>query len=153
MATVTQSRVLGAPAETIKELILADVPAFIRASGFDSVEVIDDQYIVSQSIGFATLELELVERESEQVLTLEQTDGIFDEMWTEYTVEPRDPDSGSGDTKGEDDRAESEITARTEFTLGGVLGPVLDETMITSRRTEEFEQQFDYLEERIAVEI
>lgn len=150
MATVTKRRVLDAPPETVRELILADVPAFIRASGFDEVEVAEDRYVVSRTVGLATFELELERVDTDRVLALDQTTGIFDEMWTEYRVDPIDRGEGAHTADPSAGGAGAVVIAETEFTLGGVLGPVLDETMITARRTEEFEKQFDYLEERIA---
>lgn len=150
MATVTKRRELDAPPETVRELILADVPAFIRASGFDKVEVAEDRYVVSRTVGFATFELELERVDTDWVLALDQTTGIFDEMWTEYRVDPIDPGEGANTYPSSDGDTAADVIAETEFTLGGVLGPVLDETMITARRTEEFEKQFDYLEDRIA---
>ena len=134
MTTVTLSREFSVPPETIAERIREDVPSFVRASGFDSVTVDGDAIVVERKMGMATLELTLeIVEEPDAVLALDQTEGIFEEMWTEYTVEPSE--------------AGSVVTARTEFTLGGVLGPVLDATMIKSRREQEFEDQFAYLEE------
>lgn len=135
MATVTLTREFDVPAETVRDLVLADVPAFIEASGFDSVEQDGDTFVVSRQIGLATFELTLAVVSSPSVLALDQVEGFFDEMWTEYRVEP---------TAGG-----CEMTATTEFTLGGVLGPVLDETMITGKRHNEFELQFEYVAERI----
>ncbi|MGM0399507.1 MAG: hypothetical protein ACQEQY_11035 [Halobacteriota archaeon] len=53
-------------------------------------------------------------------------------MRTEYTVEATD--SGS------------RLVAWTAFTLGGVIGTALDETLVSMQRNREFEEQFDYLE-------
>jgi hypothetical protein len=135
METVTVSRRLEATPARIRETIRADVPAFVRASGFDRVAVDGDQLTVARNIGLATFELTLEERDTPHVLALEQVDGIFDRMWTEYKVRP----DGNG----------SRVSATTEFTLGSVLGPVLDGTMIRTRRTEEFEWQFDYLADQL----
>ena len=135
METVTASRTFEVSPETIRETIRDDVPAFVRASGFDRVDVDGDQLTVARNIGLATFELTLETRDTPHVLALDQVEGIFDTMWTEYQVRPAD--------------VGATLTATTEFTLGRVLGPVLDGTMIQKRRTEEFEWQFDYLADRL----
>lgn len=136
MTTVTLSRELDASADVVRETIRSDLAGFIRASGFDSVTEDGDSYVVARDIGMATFELTLAVRDSETVLYMEQTEGMFDEMWTDYQVEPTEDGS--------------RITATTEFTLGGVLGPILDATMITVQRKREFELQFDYLAAQVA---
>ena len=135
MATATASRSFEVPAETVREAILTDVPAFIRASGFDSLTVEGDTYTVSRDIGLATFELTLERLESEHLLEFEQIEGMFDRMWTEYRLE--------GDESG------CELVATTEFTLGGVLAPILDGTMIETQRHGEFDNQFDYVSSAI----
>jgi hypothetical protein len=136
METVTHAIDLPVSPDVVRERIREDVPAFIRASGFDSVTVTEDAYTVSRSIGLATLELTLEAVESDAVLALDQSAGFFDTMWTEYRVEPTDTGS--------------RVTASTEFTIGRVLGPVLDGTMIRKQRLREFEAQFEYLREAVA---
>lgn len=131
METVTHSLELPVPPAAVRECIQADIPGFIEASGFDSIEVDGDHITVSRSIGLATLELTLAVVESDAVLALEQREGIFDHMWTEYRVEERE--------------GGSRITATTDFTLGNVLGPVLDSSVIATQRRSEFEDQFEYL--------
>ena len=131
METVTMKRFFPVPESAVRELLLADIPAFIRASGFDRVRVDGESFTVARAIGFATFELTLDRVDSESVLAFEQTEGFFDRMWTEYRLEA----TAEG----------CEIIARTEFTLGGVLGSVLDGTMITTQRRREFELQFDYV--------
>ncbi|MFW6384589.1 MAG: SRPBCC family protein [Halodesulfurarchaeum sp.] len=133
MTTVTVTRQLDHPPDTIRSAILDDVEAFIEASGFDEVWMDEDRYVVSKDIGLATFELTLAPVEDpDAVLALDQVDGIFEEMWTEYTVEPSETGCA--------------VTATTEFTLGSVLAPILEPTMIRVQRTREFEDQFDYLE-------
>ncbi|MFB6112754.1 MAG: SRPBCC family protein [Halodesulfurarchaeum sp.] len=132
MATATASRELRQPPDAVREYIRSDVMGFLEASGFDEVTREGEDYRVAKDIGLARLELVLSVEETEGVLALDQVDGIFDEMWTEYHVEEAE--------------AGSLITAMTEFTLGGVLAPVLDPTMIRSQRIHEFELQFEYLE-------
>lgn len=136
MTRVTVSRDIAADPETVREQIRSDVPSFVRASGFDSVTIEGDTITVARKVGLATFELTLEMVESDGVLALDQTEGFFDEMWTEYTVEQAD--SGS------------RVTAVTEFTIGPILGPVLDSTIITTQRRKEFEMQFDYLESTVA---
>ncbi|MDZ7850535.1 MAG: hypothetical protein U5K70_06915 [Halodesulfurarchaeum sp.] len=131
METVTVKRSYSAPESAVREVILSDVPAFVRASGFDRVRVDGESFTVARDIGLATFELTLERVEGDSLLEFDQTDGMFDRMWTEYRLE----------TTAEG----CEIIARTEFTLGGVLAPVLDGTMIKTQRTREFELQFDYV--------
>lgn len=135
METVTVKRSLPASKSAVRELVRSDIPAFIRASGFDRVHVDGESYTVSRDIGFATFELTLDRVESESLLEFEQVEGMFDRMWTEYRLEAIE--------------LGCELIATTEFTLGGVLGPVLDGTMIKSQRTREFELQFDYVESEL----
>lgn len=132
METVTKRRSLAASPAAVRELITGDVPAFIRASGFDDVTVADGCYTVSRDIGMATFELTLAPIDGDAVLEFKQIDGLFEEMWTAYRVD----DTPEGCT----------LSAETEFTMGGVLGPVLDATLIERQRTKEFELQFDYVE-------
>ena len=132
METVTVKRSLPASKSAVRELVRSDIPAFVRASGFDRVHVDGESYTVSRGIGFATFELTLERVASESLLEFEQVEGIFDRMWTEYRLE--ETEQGCA------------FIATTEFTLGGVLAPVLDGTMIKTQRTREFELQFDYVE-------
>lgn len=131
METVTVKRAFAAPPDAVRELVREDVPAFVRASGFDRVTHEDGLYSVSRDIGIATLELTLERVESDSLLEFEQTEGLFDRMWTEYRLEST--------LEG------CELLATTEFTLGGVLAPVLDPTMISTQRQREFDRQFDYV--------
>jgi hypothetical protein len=135
METVSERRSLSASPERVRDLIAGDVPAFVRASGFDDVTVQDGQYTVSRDVGLATLKLTLESIDGDAFLEFEQTDGLFEEMWTAYRVEP----APEGCT----------LSAETEFTLGGVLGPVLDATLIERQRRQEFDLQFDYVAERL----
>lgn len=138
METVTVTRSFDAPEVAVREVVLDDIPAFVRASGFDRIGVADEAITVSKDIGMATFELTLEQRESSHLLAFEQTEGLFDRMWTDYRL-----DSAEGGAK---------LTAMTEFSLGGVLAPVLEPTMITRQRTTEFERQFDYVAVELAEE-
>lgn len=131
METVLVKRAFEAPETAVRDVVLEDVPAFIRASGFDRVTVEGTSYTVSRDIGIATFELTLDRVESDCLLEFEQVEGIFDRMWTEYRLEAT-PEG-------------CELIATTEFTLGGVLAPVLDGTMIKTQRKREFELQFNYV--------
>ncbi|MFB6266562.1 MAG: SRPBCC family protein [Halodesulfurarchaeum sp.] len=134
METVRHSRDLPHPPEAVREAIHEDLGAFMRASDFDSVRVDGDRIEVSRSIGLATLSLTLVlTSDPDATLAYEQEAGIFERMETRYTV--------TGTAEG------SRVVAETDFTLGGVLGSVLDATVIRAQRQTEFEGQFDYLED------
>jgi hypothetical protein len=135
METVTVKRSFNASERAVRDCIFEDVPAFIRASGFDRVTVEDESYTVARDIGIATFELTLDRVRSDELLEFEQVEGIFDRMWTEYRLEPT-PDGCA-------------LIATTDFTLGGVLAPVLDGTMIKTQRKREFELQFDYVASQI----
>lgn len=88
---------------------------------------------IERRLGLATLLLTLRPIEGEDAtLAFEQAFGLFEAMTMQYVVEPT-----AGGT---------ELEARTEFTLGGVTGSVLDETVVRRQRTSELEAQFDYLE-------
>jgi len=135
MATVSRSRFFQADPETVKNAITDDVPGFIRAAGYDSVSVDGDYIGIERRLGLATLSLTLRPIDEGSTLAFEQESGLFEEMTMQYVVEP---------TAGG-----SELTARTEFTLGGVTGSVLDETLVRRQRTSEIEDQFDYLERKV----
>ncbi|MFW5955778.1 MAG: SRPBCC family protein [Halorhabdus sp.] len=137
MASVERSRVLGAEPGVVEDLLTGDVEALVTAAGYDSVTVEGDRIDIEQRLGLATLSLTLRRRsDAEATLAIEQEEGHFETMWTEYDVEPTD-----GGT---------ELTARTEFTLGGVAGSVLDETLVRRQRTKELEAQLDDVEQRVA---
>ena len=136
MASVTRSRFLQADPETVKDVITNDVPGFIRAAGYDSVSVDGDRIGIERRLGLATLSLTLRPIDAdESTLAFEQESGLFEEMTMHYVVESTD--------------GGSELTARTEFTLGGVTGSVLDDTVVRRQRTSEIEDQFAYVERKI----
>lgn len=135
MASVTLTRRIDAPPEAIRAAI-ADVERFMEAGGFDEIAVEGDEMRIVNVLGFARIEL-IVEllRDPDAALAYEQRDGVFESMTTRYTVEPA-PDG-------------AEVTATTEFTLGGVVGSVLDATLIERQRRREIAAQFDYLESAV----
>lgn len=135
MKTVSERRTFAAPPDRVRDLITEDVPAFVRASGFDDVTVEGEHITVSRDVGLATFQLTLAPIDGDAALEFEQTDGLFEAMWTAYRVEP----APEGCT----------LSAETEFTLGGVLGPVLDATLIERQRRQEFDLQFDYVAEQL----
>jgi hypothetical protein len=136
MASVTRSRFLQADPETVEDVITDDVPGFIRAAGYDSVSVDGDRIGIERRLGLATLSLTLRPIDAdESTLAFEQESGLFEEMTMHYVVESTD--------------GGSELTAITEFTLGGVTGSVLDDTVVRRQRKSEIEDQFAYVERKI----
>lgn len=136
MALVSSSRVLDAPQSTVETVIRNDVVGFVEAGGFDEVHGEGDEIAMSRSLGLATLELTVrLDHDADAVLAFEAVDGLFERMRTEYAVEAADDGS--------------RLTARTDFSLGGFLGDALDETLVSTQRKREFEDQFEYVERRI----
>ena len=132
METVSLSQSLAAPPDAVRELVL-DVEPFMRAAGFTTVEREGDALTIGKGFAMASIELELrLLDEPDTVLAYEQRDGIFEEMWTGYTLEPTDE--------------ACEITATTDFALDvGGVGAILDGTVVKRQRTKELTAQFDYL--------
>lgn len=133
MESVTVSRTLAADPERVREA-MRDLEPFMKAAGFDTVAVEGRDIEVANAVGVATIELSLRLRDDPEVdLAYEQTDGIFEEMWTSYTVTP----VADG----------TEVTATTEFALDvAIVGGVLDSTIIKRQRRRELDAQFDWLE-------
>ena len=139
METVTYETTLEAPPEAVRAVIERDPARFTEAAGYDSVSKDGDTIRVARRMGLATIELTLrIEAVPDAVLALDQTEGIFDRMWTEYRVE-----AAPGGSR---------VVAETEFTLGNVLGPVLDAALIADRRRSEFVSQFEYLADALPAE-
>ena len=132
MESITVSRSMDAPPEAVREA-MGDLGPFMRAAGFDEVDGDGDVIRLANRVGPATIQLELVLRETDHDLAYDQREGIFKEMRTTYDVEP----SGEG----------SEVTATTEFALDvALVGEVLDSTIIKRQRRVELDAQFDWLE-------
>ena len=134
MQTVTVTRTIAASPEAVGRA-MHDLVPFIRASGFDSVDVDDQDIRISNKVGPAeiTLHLKVVD-DADAELAYEQRKGIFDEMRTSYRLEPVSDGV--------------EVTATTEFALDvALIGEFLDSTVISRQRRKELEAQFDYLEE------
>jgi len=132
METVTVTETLDGDPDRLREAI-TDVGPFMRAAEFDDVAVDGDIVRITNHVGLATLELELVVVEdSDAVLAYEQRDGIFDEMVTRYTL--TETDDGV------------EVEATTDFAIQArLIGPVLDATVVSRQRRRELRAQFDYL--------
>lgn len=134
MQTVTVTRTIAASPEEVSRA-MHDLAPFIRASGFDSVDVDDRDIRVSNKVGPAeiTLHLKVVD-DADVELAYEQRKGIFEEMQTSYRLEPVSDGV--------------EVTATTKFALDvALIGEFLDSTVISRQRRKELEAQFDYLEE------
>ena len=137
MQEVTVSRGVAASPDAVRSGF-EDMEAFMEAAGFDEVRIEDERVVVARNIGLAQLELTLEVLESDAALACEQVEGMFDEMWTTYRVE----EDGKGAT----------ITATTQFELGGMIGSALDATFIKRQRTQELEDQLQYLEQQATPE-
>lgn len=136
METVTVRRHIDAPESAIEALV-SDVEAFMAAGGFDEIELVDDRTLrIARHLGLGRIEL-LLDRidDPEAVFAYRQREGIFETMTTRYFVEA---DDGG-----------VEVSATTEFAIGGLVGRVLDATVIKRQRRHELEAQFDYLESAI----
>ncbi|WP_135823677.1 SRPBCC family protein [Halorussus ruber] len=134
MESVTVTRDIEASPELLRERI-RDVGPFMRAAGFDGVEVEGETIRLRNSVGLffeIELTLEVVER-ADAVLAYEQRDGIFEEMETVYTLDGND--------------GQSTVSATTEFAIGvAYAGPAFDATIVKRQRRAELTKQFDYLE-------
>lgn len=133
METVSLGRTIDASESVVREL-MTDVGPFMEAAGFDEVTVEDDIVTITNHVGLLTIELVLRVLDTDDVLAYEQVDGIFSEMVTRYTLE----ETATG----------VEMQATTEYALDiGLVGSLLDSTIIARQRKKELSAQFDYLEE------
>ena len=145
MESISLSRSVAAPPDAVRALV-RDVEPFMRAAGFDTVEVSEassetrtvtgeggERLTIGKGFAMASIELDLVlVDDPETVLAYEQHDGIFEEMWTGYSL--AETDGGC------------EVTATTEFALDVAgVGAILDATVIKRQRRRELTAQFDYL--------
>ncbi|MFW6017626.1 MAG: SRPBCC family protein [Halapricum sp.] len=136
MESVTVTRTIEAPPGAIEDA-LDDLEPFMRASGFDEVEVDGDRLEISKAMGLLRISLTLEVYEDEQAtLAYEQVDGLFESMTTTYEL------AGQSRT--------TEVTARTEFALDAPGGSILDATVVQRQRRKELHAQLDYLEEYVA---
>jgi hypothetical protein len=134
MEDITVRRTLDSPPEAVGDAML-NLEPFMKAAGFDQVEVENDLIYVANQVGIATIELTLeIVDDPDADLSYVQREGIFEEMRTTYIVEP----TATG----------TEISATTQFALDvAIVGNVLDSTIIKRQRRKELTAQFDWLEE------
>lgn len=139
MERFSMEQTFDASPETIRALV-TDIRPFIQACGFDTVTVDGSRVHIENSVGLASieLELELVDRPG-AVLAYEQRDGIFEEMTTRYEV------NGEADT--------TTVSVVTDFALDvALVGMILDATVIKHQRQRELRAQFDYLSDKVSSE-
>jgi len=137
MESVSIRQTFEAPPETVRELV-TDVEPFIEACGFDHVSVDSSDVHIENSVGLATVELDLeLVDDSDAVLVYEQREGIFEEMTTRYELASED--------------GATTLTATTDFCLDvALVGMILDATVIKRQRRKELSAQFEYLSEQLA---
>lgn len=133
MEEVTVRMELSAPTDAVRNAI-QDLKPFMKAAGFDQVDVDGDFLHVANQVGITTIELKLeIVDHPDADLAYEQREGIFEEMRTTYTV-----GSTSAGTK---------ISATTQFALDiAIVGEILDSTVIKRQRRKELTAQLDWLE-------
>jgi hypothetical protein len=137
METVTLEQTFETAPDTLRALI-TDIEPFIEACGFDHVAVDGSDVHIENSVGLATIELDVAVVDApDAVLVYEQREGIFEEMTTRYELHEED-----GATR---------LTATTDFALDvALVGMILDATVIKRQRRKELTAQFEYLSEKIA---
>jgi hypothetical protein len=133
MESVSVSRTIDAPEPSVRAAI-ADVGPFMRAAGFDEVGIEGNEIRLRNVVGLFEIELVLGRVETEgAVLAYEQREGIFESMYTDYTVSEAE--------------AGTRIEATTDFALDvALVGDLLDATVIRRQRRKELNAQFDHLE-------
>lgn len=133
MQTVSVSRTIAADADAVRDA-MADRERFMQAGGFSEATADDDGIYLRQNLGLGRIELHLdVVDDPDAELAYEQREGIFNEMRTRYELTAVE--------------AGTQVTATTEFEIGGVVGSVLDATVVKRKRRSELDAQFDYLED------
>ena len=136
MQRVSRSRTIAADPDAV-EAAIRDVEPFMQAGGFSEARAADGEIHLAQNLGLGRVELHLEEVDDpDAALAYEQREGIFEYMRTWYELEPAE-----GGTR---------VTATTEFELGGIVGSVLDATVVKRKRRSELDAQFDYLEAELA---
>ena len=136
MRTVSVSRTVAADVDRVRSAI-REVEPFMAAGGFSEASVDDGEIYLRQELGLGRIELRLdIVDDPDAALAYEQREGVFERMRTRYEVEAED-----GGTR---------VTATTAFELGGVVGSVLDATVVKRKRRSELNAQFDYLEAELA---
>jgi len=136
MGSATVTRTVEAPPDAVRD-VLGELEPFMRASGFDEVDIDGDRIEISKALGLLRISLTLrVYEEDGAALAYEQTDGIFESMVTAYELSEQD--------------GHTEVTARTEFALDAPGGSILDGTIVRRQRRKELEAQLDFLERRVS---
>jgi len=136
MGSATVTRTVEAPPDAVRD-VLGDLEPFMRASGFDEVDIDGDRIKVSKALGLLRISLTLrVCDEDGAALAYEQTDGLFESMATTYELSERD--------------GHTEVTAHTEFTLDAPGSSILDGTVVQRQRRKELTAQLDFLERRLS---
>jgi hypothetical protein len=139
MKTVSLERSFEGNIDTVREAML-DLGPFMKAAGFDEVDIDGEELTITNHVGLLTIELDLRVVETDGALAYEQVDGIFEAMTTSYTLE--------------EEAGTVTVTATTDFALDvSVVGSILDGTVISRQRRKELSAQFDYLEELAAEEV
>lgn len=134
MTHVTVTREVSAPPAVVTD-VLSDIEGLTVAGGFDEVTVEGDVVTIKNRVGLATMNLTLEVLDTDAALSLQQREGHFSEMHTDYEVEPAD--------------GGSRVTITTEFTLGrSIIGDLLDATVVRRQRTKELEAQLDWLQQQ-----
>lgn len=136
MESVSVERTFETSPETVRALV-TDVERFIQACGFDSVSVDGSTVHIENSVGLATIELDLkLVDDPNAVLAYEQEEGIFNEMTTRYELDSKEETTT--------------LTATTDFSLDvALVGMILDATVIKRQRRKELTSQFEYLAEQV----
>lgn len=137
MGDVSVSRTFDAAPDDVRAA-MEDLEAFMEGAEFDEVSYDGDTLVINNSVGLFGIELVLDVVDADgAALAYEQREGVFESMYTEYTVES--------------DGEETTVTAWTEFTTTdlAVIGTVLDETVVTRQRRTELTAQFDWLADRV----
>ena len=133
METVSVSREISGPAESIREL-MSDYKSFFEGAGFDEVRVDDNRVEIGNSVGLLSVDLELEVIDTEADLAYRQLEGIFKNMQTRFELEEKN--------------GKTAVTATTDFELdANIVGPILDATIVSKQRKKEINKQLDYLEE------
>lgn len=133
METIELEHTVNAPIQDVREAML-ELEPFMRASGFDEVDIDGDRLDISKALGLLRISLTLDRIDDPDVdLAFEQVDGIFEAMTTTYSLTDRDD--------------KTDVTAVTEFALDAPGGELLDATLVKRQRRREIEAQFDYLDD------
>jgi len=136
MESATVTRTVEAPPDAVRD-VLGELEPFMRASGFDEVDIDGDRIEISKALGLLRISLTLrVYEEDGAALAYEQTDGLFESMVTTYELSEQD--------------GLTEVTAQTEFALDAPGGSILDGTVVRRQRRKELAAQLDFVEKQVS---